>query len=339
MRLSYFLNPEHPAGSNLTTRLNEHLEQVQLARDAGFDGVFIGHHLSYEGAVWLPPLPTLARVAAVSGDMELGTCMLLAPLFHPVHLAEQGAMLDIITGGRFTLGVAPGWSRAESEILGLTHNRRFSRFRECVDIVQRLWQGESLSFAGQHFTLREQSLKLLPIRKPRPPMFFGGSVEAAIQRVATLANPDCGDSWVASSHVKNERIAIQARTYRDALDRQGKTTRSPMPVLRNIVVAPSRKQALKDAGPYLAASYQAFGQQGLFREVIGNENDQFDLGRLTAGRVILGSPEEVADQLLTLQESLPYERLITRVQWMGMEQRLVLRSIDLLAERVLPALN
>ena len=65
MRLSYFLNPEHPADSNLTTRLNEHLEQVQLARDAGFDGVFIGHHLSYEGAVWLPPLPTLARVVKV----------------------------------------------------------------------------------------------------------------------------------------------------------------------------------------------------------------------------------------------------------------------------------
>ena len=65
MRLSYFLNPEHPADSNLTTRLNEHLEQVQLARDAGFDGVFIGHHLSYEGAVWLPPLPTLARVIKV----------------------------------------------------------------------------------------------------------------------------------------------------------------------------------------------------------------------------------------------------------------------------------
>jgi alkanesulfonate monooxygenase SsuD/methylene tetrahydromethanopterin reductase-like flavin-dependent oxidoreductase (luciferase family) len=108
------------------------------------------------------------------------------------------------------------------------------------------------------------------------------------------------------------------------------------PVLRNIVVAQDKKTALREAGPSLAESYRLFGQWGLFREVVGSEKDELELEELLADRVIIGSPEECAETLTELYRQCGATRLVARVQWMGMDQRVVLRTIELLAERVRP---
>lgn len=107
LALTLFVNPEHPPADSLARRVAEHAEQVSVARQAGFDGVVIGHHLSYGAAVWLPPFETLARLSAEAPGMTIGTCMLVLPLFHPVHVAQQAALLDVFSGGRLVLGVAP----------------------------------------------------------------------------------------------------------------------------------------------------------------------------------------------------------------------------------------
>ena len=76
-------------GDDLARRVTEHLEQVRVARDSGFDGITIGHHLSYSGSVWLPPFEALARLVPEAEGMAIGTCMLLLPLMEPVHVAQQ----------------------------------------------------------------------------------------------------------------------------------------------------------------------------------------------------------------------------------------------------------
>jgi len=107
-------------------------------------------------------------------------------------------------------------------------------------------------------------------------------------------------------------------------------------LLRNIVVAPDRETALREAGPFLEASYRVFGQWGLFSKVVGSGKEQLDLEELIEGRVILGSPEECAAELVRLARATGFTRLIARIQWLGMDQKLVLRSIELLANEVLP---
>jgi len=87
---------------------------VRLARQLGFDGVMIGNHLSYGATAWFPPFETLMRLAADAEGMSLGTCMLVLPLYEPLHVAEQVALLDAACGGRAILGVAPGCSRTSS---------------------------------------------------------------------------------------------------------------------------------------------------------------------------------------------------------------------------------
>ncbi len=339
MKLTLFINPEHPAADDLAHRLDEHVEQVRLARALGYDGIAIGHHLSFGPAAWFPPLETLARLAPEADGLSIATCMLILPLFDPRHVAQQAAFLDLASAGRLILGVAPGWQEDESRLLGLDHRTRLGRFLESHEIIRRLWREEAVSFAGRHYQVEDTSLALKPIQDPRPPFWFGGSVAKAVKRAARLSETQFGDSWVASSHLTQPTIVEQAGIYRAALAAAGKPFPTDFPILRNIVVARNRETAVRDAAPYLEASYRIFGDRGLFTEVVGAGKAQLDLAELLEGRVIIGSPEACAGALSALAEATGATRLIARVQWLGMEQRLVLRTIELLAERVRPLIS
>ena len=336
MRLTLFISAEHPPGARQTDKFNEHIEQVRVARDVGFDGVAIGNHLSYGSSAWYPPLETLMRLSAESGDMSLATCMLVLPLFHPLHVAQQAALLDIVSNGRFTFGVAPGWQEDEFKILGLDHRRRIGRYVESLNLIKRLWTEDRVTFEGEHFQTDALELALKPAQTPRPPMWYGGSVDKAVERAARLSDTSLGDSWVASSHLTEDVITRQAVLYQETLRSLGKPAPREFPLLRNIVVAPDRETALREAGPFLEASYKIFGQWGLFTNVVGSGKAQLDLEELIAGRVILGSPEECAAELIRLSKTTGFTRLIARIQWLGMDQRIVLRTIRLLGEQVRP---
>ena len=137
MKLSLFIGAEHRPTDSMAQRLSEHVEQVRLARQLGFDGVSIGNHLSYGSTAWFPLFETLMRLAAEADGMSLGTCMLVLPLYDPLHVAEQGALLDAASGGRAILGLAPGWQEDEFQVMGLDYDRRIGRYVEAVDLIKR----------------------------------------------------------------------------------------------------------------------------------------------------------------------------------------------------------
>lgn len=339
MQFSVFISSEHNPGPEATAGFAGHVEQIRLAREVGFDGVAMGNHLSYGETVWFPTIETLMRIAPEAEGMKMASCVLILPLYHPLLVAQQAALLDIASGGRFTLGVAPGWQQEEFKVLGVDFKTRMSRFRESVELIRRLYTEKNVTFAGKHFNTEDLTLVLQPLQKPRPPMWFGGSVEPAIRRAAELTDTALGDTWVASAHLHTSVIAGQANLYREALDKLGKPQPKELPLLRNIVVAPDKETAIREAGPYLAASYKVFGQWGVFSEVAGLGKQTLELEELLADRIILGSPEQVAEQLLELAHATGFQRLITRIQWVGMEQRIVLRTIELLGTKVLPMLR
>ena len=339
MRLTLFINPEHRPGDSLSRRLSEHVEQVKLARQLGYDGISIGHHMCFGSSAWLPPMETLARLSAVDEGMSLATSMLILPWFHPLHVAQQAAVLDAMCGGRLTLGLAPGWQSDEFRILGLEHKHRIGRFLEGVELIRRLFTGDEVSFKGRHFQVDRLTLALKPTRKPRPPMWFGGSVTAAVERIARLADTALGDTWVSSAHLAHDVVIEQAKAFRAVLRTEGRAQPAELPLIRNIIVAPDRETAIREAAPALAESYKLFGKWGLFKNVVGSGKEQLALEELMGGRVIAGSPEDCAQDLIRLGREAGCNRLIARVQWMGMEQRLVLRSIEMLARDVMPIVN
>ncbi len=336
MRLTLFINPEHPPGAPLSLRLAEHVEQVSIARSGGFDGVTIGTHLSYGSAAWLPPFSTLARLAPAADGMSLSTCMLVLPHHHPLQVAIEGAFLDVVSGGRFILGAAAGWTHDEFALLGVDRRERVGRFAESIDLIARLWSQDRVHFEGRYFRVEDTALALRPVRQPRPPFWLGGSVVRSVERAAELADTSVGDTWVASSHLTEKVIVEQAKAFDARLAALGKPKPADFPLLRNIVVAEDRATALRDALPYLEASYRVFGNWGLFTEVVGDPAAVRDVPELLAGRVIIGSPEDCAEELVRLARATGFTRLVARVQWMGMEHRIVCRTIELLAQKVLP---
>ena len=224
-------------------------------------------------------------------------------------------------------------------VMGLDYDRRIGRYTEAVDLIKRLYTEEDVTFEGKHFRTSKLTLAMRPTRKPRPPLWLGGSVENAVKRAAKIAEPLFGDTWVASSHLKNNVITEQAAVFKAALAEQGKPAPTDFPVLRNVVVAPDRAAAIRDVGPAIAESYRIFGNWGLFTGVVGDANTHPEFDDLIADRFIIGSPEECATQITDLMRATGCNRLVTRLQWVGMEHRYVMRTIELLGNKVAPLVD
>jgi probable F420-dependent oxidoreductase len=172
----------------------ETVKAMSWVEELGFDYICLGeHHFSDDG--YAPsPLVTANAIAQHTTSIKISTAVLLLPLYHPVRLAEDCALIDILSGGRFELGVAVGWRPEEFAAFGIPLADRGRRANESLEIIRRLWQGESLTFEGQYFQVNDVRLMPLPIQKPRPPIWVGGYNRAAIRRAATLA-----DGMVASN--------------------------------------------------------------------------------------------------------------------------------------------
>jgi len=160
-----------------------HLDFIAWTESIGFRNVwFAEHHGSSDG--YLPsPLIMAAAAAARTRTMRIGTCIALAPFYHPVRLAEDVAVLDILSGGRFDLALALGYVPSEADRYGNNFKKRARRTDDLLQIVRRLWQGESFDFESEFFQLKGARISPLPISKDLP-IWVGGNSAPAYRRAA-----------------------------------------------------------------------------------------------------------------------------------------------------------
>ncbi len=329
------LNTEYPAEDDPGRRFAEHREQVRIARDAGFDLIGVPHHYSRGPSQWFPPLLTVAALAAEAGTMQLATTVFLLPLHHPVDVAEQTALLDVLTGGRFVFGVGAGWQPEEFKALGIRLNDRQGRLEEGLEVVRRLWTEERVTFHGTHFALEDTALTLRPVQRPRPPIWMGANASAAaLRRVARHA-----DAWIISSHPDVATVERHLQIYRGALAEAGRAFPAELPALRNVYVGRDMETALAEARPYFEASYGVFGDWGLFERVLKSGKRQLHGRELLDGRLIVGGPDDCLEQIAAIRERIPIGCLIFRMQWLGMPHAHVAEAIRLVGERLQPHLR
>src|SRR6201995_5549674 len=141
-------------------------------------------------ADWLDPLLGLSFIAAVTTTIGLATGVLLLPEHNPVVSAKQAATLDVLSGGRFTLGVGIGWSAEEFAALGVPFARRGRRTAEYVAAMRTLWADDVASFSGEFTRFEAVRVNPKPVRDRRIPIVFGGNSDASLGRVAAI-----GDGW------------------------------------------------------------------------------------------------------------------------------------------------
>ena len=141
----------------------------------------------------LESMTTLAYAAAVTKRLRLGVAVLLIAQRNPIVLAKSLSSIDVLSNGRLIVGVGMGASTAQYPAYGMTPEGRVTRFRESLEIVKRLWTEDRVSFPGRFSQLDHIPMEPKPVQKPRPPIWFGGHVEAALRRAVEL-----GDGYIGA---------------------------------------------------------------------------------------------------------------------------------------------
>lgn len=325
MRFGLFVSAQYPAGDDPAIRLAEHVEQVRLVRDAGFSSLFAGQHFLPAPFQMLQPVPLLARLAAESREMRVGAGILLLPLLNPVEVAEHAATLDVVTGGRFVLGVGLGYRAEENAALGVPE-RRVRVFRDKLDVVRRLLEGEEVTADGHGYRVERARLAPRPVQSPRPPIWMAANGDAAVRRAARLA-----DTWFVNPHAAVAEVERQLALFRAERDSEPEE----LPMLREACLAATDEEAIAVARPHLAGKYEAYVNWGQSDVLPPSDTLRRGWDELHEGRFLLGSPETVLRQVAALS-ALGVTELVLRVQWPGLPQRDAMRTLELLATEVLP---
>ncbi len=298
---------ERPLGATDTgEQARNVLEIAAAARGAGLDGLLYGdnHAVPAAFANSFAPIPTLARLMAVTGEMPLGV-VLLAPFYHPIVLAEQIGTIAAFATAPLIVTLANGGRAQAFEAFGIPMASRAARLEELVAIVRALLAGERVTFHGKHFHLDGVSVSPLP-RVPVS-IWIAGTVPAAAERAGRI-----GDGWLTGQNATREELAEQLEVYREAAARAG---RPMLPVLRrDIYVGESDAEAEATVGRVLAEGYRGTGMEQL----------------------LVGGAKSVAEQLCSYR-ALGFEFVMVR-HIIG-EHDAILRSFERIGQSLMPAIR
>ena len=331
IKFGIMVMPQHPRTDSPIKRFRETVELTRLARDAGFHSIACGHHFLSPPYQNLQSIPLMARLAADSGSMDLILSILLLPLYSPVQVAEDVASLDVMSEGRVVFGVGLGYRDVEYEAFNTTRRERTGRFMESLELIRRLWTEEEVTFAGKHFHLTKATCTIRPVQKPYPRIWIAANNDSAIVRAGRL-----GCAWLLNPHATLATLERQMQVYRDALAATGQSSPADMPIIKEMHVAKTREEAISISQPYLEPKYRAYADWGQDKALPGQESFRVPFEDLAKDRFILGSVEDVIQQIKEHQRRLGVNHFVFRIWWPGMEAYHAYRVIELMGTQVIP---
>lgn len=310
-------------------RFGETLREVALAEELGFSSAWLEEHHSVAEHYWPSPIVALAAIAARTSRIELGTDVIVASFYEPVRLAEDVAVLEAISGGRFTLGTGIGYRAQEFELHGTPLEARGGRLEELVSILRALWRGDRVDHEGR-FSVHG-SIEPRPARIP--PIWIGGWGPKTIDRAARIA-----DAWIPGPTADLARLVSLKTAYDRARAAAGRTDGVHRPLTRDLVVAATDSAAWRLAEAHLLAAYR--DEYGAWRHpLIGGEDDASvdSLQELARDRFVIGSPETCVEQIARFRDALELDELIVRLSFPGMPSVRICEQLRLIASHVMPA--
>jgi alkanesulfonate monooxygenase SsuD/methylene tetrahydromethanopterin reductase-like flavin-dependent oxidoreductase (luciferase family) len=331
VRFGYQLDFRNPPGSerSFAKLYRDSLEQVELAEALGFDSIWLTeHHFTDDG--YLPAmLPAAAAIAARTKRVTIGTFVLLAPFQHPLKLAEDAAVVDVISNGRLRLGLGQGYRKEEFDGFGVPRAERLGRTLETIEILKLAWTGQRFSFDGKYFHFKDVRVLPTPASHPYPELLWGAGAPKAIRRAAKM-----GLSFACVGGRKEMGI------YTEALKEAGRNPADFSLVNSRVVyIAATAQEAWQEVGDALMYQAQHYGKW--LSAAAGTSDMSKVLIRPDPERLkrtsILGPPEEVRARITAVIESGPITDLITVAQLPGLDPAKARRSLERFGHEVLPA--
>lgn len=235
---------------------------VDRAEALGVDSLWVIDRIVTKG-LFLEPLTVMAAIAARTQRLKFGPSVLALALRNPVLLAKEIATVDFLSGGRILPAVGLGLDDpVEAEACGIQPRERARRTDEAIALMRRLWTEDEVTHEGRYYRLNGVTVQPKPVQQPCPPIWIGGSSDAALRRVARL-----GDGWLASTITPAE-VAQSLRRLRQYLEETGRQIEEDhIGVIIACCLAPSEVEAQELGAPFLirrrsdvsVEEYAAFG--------------------------------------------------------------------------------
>jgi len=167
---------------------------AKKAEETGFDAIFVNDHIvvgdDARSAPWTnvyDPFVAMSFIAAHTSRIGVGVSVLIMPYRNPIATAKALATLDRMSGGRLTVGVGVGWNETEFAALGVPFHERGARTNEYLRLWQACWAPGKVSFAGKFVSFVDMHVNPKPVHQPHPPIWIGGTSDAALRRAARFA--------------------------------------------------------------------------------------------------------------------------------------------------------
>jgi alkanesulfonate monooxygenase SsuD/methylene tetrahydromethanopterin reductase-like flavin-dependent oxidoreductase (luciferase family) len=301
-----FLNTQFQPGQDVAAHVPDLVAQTRAARDAGFKSLWFPHHYLTGPLQMLQIVPMMAYLAQHAEGMQIGPNILILPLLNPVHVAEESATLDVLTGGNYVLGVGLGYREGEFTAFNMSLKERAPRLEESIALIRRLWSGEKVTHKGRFYEVNDHAI------------WIAGTAEAAIRRAARL-----GDAWLIVPSTPLGELAAQMRIYRETL---GSRMPDCFPMVRECYVGANHRTALEECRGALQYKYDAYASWGLS----GRQNPAFE--ELVRDRFIIGDATFVKEEIARYREALGIDHFMMRCHWPGLEFDKALGSIRRLGE-------
>src|ERR1051325_747734 len=334
MKFGVFLMPQHPRTDDPVQRFRETVMLARAARDAGFYAVAAGHHYLSPPYQSLQSIPLVGGAGAETGNMELVLSVLLLPLLNAVQVAEDVASLDVMSEGRCVFGIGLGYREVEFEGFGVSMRDRVPRMLESLELIKRLWTEDDVTHEGRFFQLHAATCTIRPAQKPYPPIWIAANADPAVVRTARMGLP-----WFVNPHAALGTIERQWQRYKQALAEANQPMPAARPIGLELSVAPTREAAVARARPFLEAKYAAYAAWGQAKAFSGEESFAVPFEDLARDRFILGTPDEVVQQIEERARRLDSNYFLFRIGWPGMEAAKVMRAIETMGKDVLPRLH
>jgi alkanesulfonate monooxygenase SsuD/methylene tetrahydromethanopterin reductase-like flavin-dependent oxidoreductase (luciferase family) len=344
----YFL--QAPPALSHPEVVHREIEQMVWTEELGFDSIWLTEHHFIEYGLSVSPAILATAAAMRTRRVRIGLAAAILPFHDPIRLAEELAMVDVLSGGRLDVGVGRGNRPVEFEGYRIPQIESRERFDETLTILARAWTTERFSFEGRHFTIPEVRVIPKPLQQPHPPLYVVCVSPDTIEATALRGLP------MLNSILRGpiDQLVAQRDTYIKACKKAGRSDDETAVLLnrwgvsRHIYVAPTDAQARAET-----REAEMWYQDALRRFLIPDDIERVHpllqpgfralaerMGRITweqlvAETLAVGSPDTVAAKIAEMQR-LGVGEVLCWMNFGGLAQSHVRRSMELFAREVMP---
>ena len=331
----FFLNSLAPWKTD-AEELRDGLEQIKEADNLGFHTAWIAEHNARAYGVVSSTSVYLAAAAAQTSNIMLGSAVSRIPLHHPLQVAEDMALVDVISNGRLYLGVGKGYDKLEYEAYNINFEERHERYLESLDIITTALKNHKVTYSGKFYDIKDIPVYPRPVQPLGPPIFVMVSGNDASMINAAKQ----GHSFVLGG-ITNEDTKHKIDLYKktalesgltqeyvtDAVARSGK--------LLFCYVAETTQQAQEEYRRGLEWYMSERDNRPTFGVITRERNVDYERF-LTSDNTLVGSPEKVIEDIKRYKEVTGLNNIILWMNIGGQPQKQVLKSMELFAEKVMP---